>query len=143
MHSHWKSVAEPIDFDVQFKLFIDERRVLEIYKTGEVSHLRLERASVFEDSGSLRVAMHLNAILPGLYISSWFIISQPNVLERAGITRVLTVMEGLDYSPRLLPFKRMIIPVDDEGDEPMIDYFDSANKWIDEALADGGKVMIH
>jgi hypothetical protein len=87
--------------------------------------------------------MLLNAILPGLYISSWFIISQPNVLERAGITHVLTVMEGLDYCPRLLPFKRMIIPVDDEDDEPMIDYFDSANIWIDEALADGGKVMVH
>jgi protein-tyrosine phosphatase len=87
--------------------------------------------------------MHMKAILPGLFISSWLHISQPNVLEREGITHVLTVMEGLDYCQRLLPFKRMIIPVDDDDDEPMIDYFDSANKWIDEALADGGQVMVH
>lgn len=52
-------------------------------------------------------------------------------------------MKDIDNSERLRPYKRMIIPVNDDADEALIDYFDSAIQWIDDALADGGRVMIH
>lgn len=82
-------------------------------------------------------------ILDQLYISSWYHIVRENVLEKDGITHILSVMKDIDNSERLRPYKRMIIPVNDDADEALIDYFDSAIQWIDDALADGGRVMIH
>jgi protein-tyrosine phosphatase len=37
----------------------------------------------------------------------------------------------------------MIIEALDDPDEHLIDYFEAAIQWIDDALAEGGKVMIH
>jgi dual specificity phosphatase 12 len=85
----------------------------------------------------------MEAVLPDLFISSWYHIVRDNVLEKDGITHILTVMKDIDHSERLQPYKRMIIAVNDDPDENLIDFFDSAIQWIDDALADGGKVMIH
>lgn len=82
-------------------------------------------------------------VLPNLYISSWIVIASRNVLEEEGITHVLTVMRELEHSKRLEPFKRMIIDVNDDPDENIIDYFQAAIQWIDDALAEGGKVLVH
>jgi len=85
--------------------------------------------------------MHI--VLPNLYISSWITIASKNVLEDEGITHVLTVMRELEHSKRLEPFKRMIIDINDDPDEHIIEYFEGAIQWIDDALADGGKVLVH
>jgi hypothetical protein len=85
----------------------------------------------------------MHAVLPNLYISSWYTIIGQGVLQKEGITHVLTVMKDLSSSSSLSPYKRMIIPVNDEPDEHLIDYFESATQWIDDAIADSGKVMVH
>jgi protein-tyrosine phosphatase len=85
----------------------------------------------------------MQAVLPNLYISSWYIIIGEDVLKNEGITHVLTVMKELNTSDRLQPFKRMIIEVNDDPDEHLIDYFEAATQWIDDALAEGGKVLVH
>lgn len=65
------------------------------------------------------------------------------VLEDEGITHVLTVMRELDHSKMLESFKRLIIDINDDPDESIIDYFASAIQWIDDALEEGGKVLVH
>lgn len=52
-------------------------------------------------------------------------------------------MTGNAESPPLQTFKRMIISVEDDPDEPLIDYFEAAIQWIDDAIAEGGKVVVH
>ena len=85
----------------------------------------------------------MQAVLPNLYISSWYIISNDGVLEKDGITHILSVMMGITESPRLNNFERMIIEVNDDPDELLIDYFEAAIQWIDDAMAEGGKVVVH
>ena len=85
----------------------------------------------------------MQQVIPGLYISSWYAIIAPDALQNEGITHVLTVMRDFHESETLQPFKRMIIEVLDDPDEHLIDYFEAAIQWIDDALAEGGKVMIH
>lgn len=85
----------------------------------------------------------MQPVLPNLYISSWYTISAANVLEDDGITHILSVMTSSGNSARLKPFKRMIIDVEDDPDEPLIDYFEAAIQWIDDAIAEGGKALVH
>ena len=85
----------------------------------------------------------MDAVLPNLYISSWYHIVRPKVLENKGVTHVLSVLRDLDSSKRLKPFKRMIINVDDDPDESLIDYFEASAQWIDDAMAEGGIVCVH
>ena len=85
----------------------------------------------------------MQAVLPNLYISSWYVISNHSVLEKDGITHILSVMREITESPRLKNFERMIIEVNDDPDELLIDYFEAATQWIDDAMAEGGKVVVH
>lgn len=85
----------------------------------------------------------MQPVLPNLYISSWYTITAKAVLENDGITHILSVMTGSIDSPRLQPFKRMIISIEDDPDESLIDYFEGAIQWIDDAIAEGGKVVVH
>ena len=85
----------------------------------------------------------MNCIVPNLYISSWYHILGKGVLESEGITHVLSVMKELSSSDRLQPYKRIIIEVNDDPDERLIDYFEAAVQWIDDAISEGGKVLVH
>ena len=85
----------------------------------------------------------MQAVLPNLYISAWYTIAASGVLEKDGITHVMSIMTDIADSERLKPFKRMIVAVNDDPDEDLIDHFAAANQWIDDAVADGGKVLVH
>jgi Dual specificity phosphatase, catalytic domain len=85
----------------------------------------------------------MQTVLPNLYISSWYAIIGKGVLQKERITHVLTVMKDISSSSALNPYKRMIIAVNDDPTEHLIDYFESATQWIDDAIADGGKVVVH
>lgn len=85
----------------------------------------------------------MQPVLPDLYISSWYTIAASGALEKEGITHVVSVMTNTEDSERLKPFKRMIISVNDDPDEDLIDYFAAAGQWIDDAIAEGGKVLVH
>jgi dual specificity phosphatase 12 len=85
----------------------------------------------------------MDEVLPKLYLSSWYYIMRPEVLESAGVTHVLTILRETNNSERLKSMKRMIIEVDDDQDEPLIDSFGAAVQWIDDALAEGGVVCVH
>jgi hypothetical protein len=85
----------------------------------------------------------MQPVLPNVYISSWYTIAASRVLEDEGITHIVSVMMNSEESERLKPFTRLIIAVNDDADEDLIDYFASTNQWIDNAIADGGKVLVH
>ena len=85
----------------------------------------------------------MQSVLPNLYISSWYVITAKGILEREGITHILSVMKGVEDSEQLRPYQRMIIDVNDDSDEHLIDYFEPAVQWIDDAIAEGGKVLVH
>jgi Dual specificity phosphatase, catalytic domain len=85
----------------------------------------------------------MQPVLANLFISSWYTITTAGVLEKDGITHILSVMTGIADSPLLESYKRMIIEVNDDPDEPLINYFESAIQWIDDAMAEGGKVVVH
>lgn len=85
----------------------------------------------------------MQAVLPNLYISSWYVVSNDSALNKDGITHILSVMREITESPRLNNFERMIIEVNDDPDELLIDYFEAATQWIDDAMAGGGKVVVH
>jgi len=85
----------------------------------------------------------MQTVLPNLYISAWYTITGAGILEAEGITHILSVMHGIASSDRLQPFQRMLIEVNDDPDEDIIDYFAPAVQWIDDALAEGGKVVVH
>jgi hypothetical protein len=92
---------------------------------------------------SFQRPLAMQPVLSNLYISSWYIISNNGVLEKDGITHILSVMTGITESPRLNNFERMIIEVNDDPDELLINYFEAATQWIDDAMAEGGKVVVH
>jgi len=85
----------------------------------------------------------MQPVLSSLYISSWYTIIAQGVLEREGITHILSVMKGVEDSHQLKAYKRMIIDVNDDPDEALIDYFQAAVQWIDDAIGEGGKVLVH
>jgi len=85
----------------------------------------------------------MQAVLPNLYISSWYIITGEGVLKSEGITHVLSVMKNVTDSPALSPFNRLVIDVNDDPDEDLIDYFQASAQWIEDSVAEGGKVLVH
>jgi hypothetical protein len=85
----------------------------------------------------------MQLVLPNLYISSWYTIVSGSVLKDHGITHVLSVMTEVPDSDTLKQYKRMVISVNDDPDELIIDFFAPAARWIDNALAAGGKVVVH
>ena len=85
----------------------------------------------------------MQPVLPNLFISSWYTIIGAGVLEKDGITHILSIMTGITESEKLQSCQRMVIEINDDPDERIIDYFASAIQWIDDAMADGGKVLVH
>lgn len=85
----------------------------------------------------------MQLVLPNLYISSWYTITKASVLENHGITHIISVMTDIVDSDMLNKYKRMIINVHDDPDELLIDFFEAATRWIDDAFADNGKVLVH
>lgn len=100
-------------------------------------------------------------ILPHVYLGSKFEAMDPAVLRRHGITAVLNMAAGSlqsEYDPDALyaplktnagadgspPFMYCGIDAEDEPDYELLDaHFDQARKFIDEAGAAGGRVLVH
>jgi dual specificity phosphatase 12 len=81
-----------------------------------------------------------------LYIGGLYALYQISLIEEAGITHVLSV---IDNDP-LLPEKfghleHLHIRAEDDPNENLLQYFDDAVRWIDSALGEDGKrgVFVH
>ncbi|KAF2186378.1 tyrosine protein phosphatase 3 [Zopfia rhizophila CBS 207.26] len=78
-----------------------------------------------------------------LYIGGLYALCQTNLIKEAGITHVLSI---IDYDPllkeRFHHLNHFHIRADDDPNEDLLKRFKEANKYIDDALENGG-VFIH
>ncbi|KAJ4316665.1 hypothetical protein N0V94_005346 [Neodidymelliopsis sp. IMI 364377] len=86
-----------------------------------------------------------------LYIGGLYALYQTDLIRAAGITHVLSV---IDYDPllqdRFSHLKHFHVRAEDHPNEDLLQHFEGAVKWIDQALrshgvdrGDGGGVFVH
>jgi dual specificity phosphatase 12 len=83
-----------------------------------------------------------NEILSGLYLGSNFSARYRETLDKYGITHVLQVTQ---YTKTPFPehYTYQVINILDRVDANIMIHFESAIKFIEEALASGGRVLVH
>ncbi|KAK5739291.1 tyrosine protein phosphatase yvh1 [Elasticomyces elasticus] len=80
-----------------------------------------------------------------LYVGSLEALDQPDLLEKAGITHILSVLE-FDYCDyeEFAHFQRLLICAEDDPREDLFRHFGATNAFIYDALEKlGGTVLIH
>ncbi|KAI8969586.1 phosphatases II [Trametes punicea] len=81
-------------------------------------------------------------IIPGLFLSDMYTATSPAVIQRLGITHVASVLcKPTHRYPK--PIQHLCVPVDDKDDANLLDYLDAAVEWVDDALTEGGRVLVH
>lgn len=85
-----------------------------------------------------------------LYIGGLYALYQPNIVKKAGVTHVLSVIdfdfyELKDSSDYLKSqnYTHFVIPVEDDPNEDLLQHFERMSVFIDEALQGGGGVFVH
>lgn len=63
--------------------------------------------------------------------------------KETGITHVVSVMRWPLEADLVKPYKHLQIDVDDDEDENLLEYFPATNQFIDDALENGGSVLVH
>ena len=89
--------------------------------------------------------MHQMPQCEGLYVGGLEDLDQPDLLDEAGITHILSVLE-FDYCdyPEFAKYQRLLIQAEDGPHEDLLQYFSRTNAFIDQALASGqGAVLVH
>ncbi|PIK52405.1 putative dual specificity protein phosphatase 1-B-like [Apostichopus japonicus] len=82
------------------------------------------------------------SILPHLYLGSAFHSGCDNTLQKLGITAVLNVSKRCpNHFPQSLTYKN--IPVDDDTDADLSEWFHEAASFIDSVKANEGRVLVH
>jgi dual specificity phosphatase 12 len=74
---------------------------------------------------------------------SMFSLRRKEMLERANITHVLSVLSLPLDKVLFAPYKHMVVKVDDVEDENLLEHFTTTNGFIEEGLEGGGGVLVH
>lgn len=83
-----------------------------------------------------------NMIYPNLYVSNYSTCTNLELLQKLGITNIVTVLPT--FSPPFPEnFQYFHIPSYDDESDKLGNYFEMANKYIANVLENGGKVLIH
>ncbi|EIN12688.1 phosphotyrosine protein [Punctularia strigosozonata HHB-11173 SS5] len=86
-------------------------------------------------------------IIPGLLLGPFLISKSLETLQSLGITHVLCIRdakEAFSVKPRFPEhFIYMTLDVQDTEDQNLIRLFPGAKKFIDDAIARGGRVLVH
>lgn len=81
-------------------------------------------------------------IISGLYIGDYRVASDLSRLQNHKITHIIIAADGLEVQfPTLITYK--LFPILDVLDQDIIQYFDESIDFIDAALIQGGKVLVH
>ncbi|KAF2269289.1 dual specificity protein phosphatase 12, partial [Lojkania enalia] len=72
-----------------------------------------------------------------------FTLRRREALQNANITHVLSVLRLPLDRELFLPFKHMVVEVDDVEDENLLEHFPATNKFIQDGLDSGGGVLVH
>ena len=82
---------------------------------------------------------------PGeLFIGGLKVIDRPDILAEKRITHILLVLE-YDYCgyEEYTKYKRLWIPAEDHPAQNLLQHFERTNAFIEQALTDGGRVLVH
>lgn len=87
-------------------------------------------------------------IIPGLYLGSIASMIFSQELDSVGITHIVIAAKGIQPFHVTLYSKpqsvdHLIVPVDDFEDEDILKHFDTACKYIKDAIESKGKVLVH
>ena len=79
-----------------------------------------------------------------LYIGGLRAIDEPDVLKEAEISHVLSALE-VDYCEEydLREYKRLLVQVEDNAEENILVHFGRTNAFLEDALTQGGNVLVH
>jgi protein-tyrosine phosphatase len=85
---------------------------------------------------------NVDEIIPGLYISDFYSACEKDKLIDMGITHIVTAIVGVDS---IYPsfFDYHIIDVSDRKYSDIKIYFDECCEFINNAITNGGKVLVH
>lgn len=72
-----------------------------------------------------------------------FTLRRREALQTANITHVLSVLRTPLDNDLFMPFKHMVVEVDDVEDENLLQYFPATNAFIQQGLDSGGGVLVH
>ncbi|KAH6911543.1 protein-tyrosine phosphatase-like protein [Coprinopsis sp. MPI-PUGE-AT-0042] len=86
-------------------------------------------------------------ILPGLFLGPFVASKSLETLQSLGITHVVCIRdakEAFSVKPRFPEhFKYMTLDVEDNEEQNLIRLFPGAKQFIQEAIANGGRVLVH
>ena len=83
----------------------------------------------------------MHEVVRGLFVGSYHPANDPALLAGAGVTHVLCC---IDVKPRHPDrFRYLVLPASDADEYDMAQHFLVASRFIDEALASGGAVLVH
>lgn len=83
----------------------------------------------------------LNRIIDGLYLSSLHSASDIKLLKHEGITHIINASDVENIAPN--DFKYYRVQVEDIPTANIAQYFADTSQFIEDALNDGGKVLVH
>ncbi|KAI0674824.1 protein-tyrosine phosphatase-like protein [Trametes maxima] len=81
-------------------------------------------------------------ILPNLFLADMYTATSPAALAQLRATHVVSVVQTPPYRYEK-PTAHLCVPVEDNADANLLDFLDCAVRWIHDALAGGGRVLVH
>ena len=90
----------------------------------------------------LNTSFHINMIINNLYIGDLASSCNLSKLKENGITHIVTCIRGVS---EIFPndFKYLLLDIGDNPSENINKYFNDTNLFIDNAINNGGNVLIH
>lgn len=85
----------------------------------------------------------MQPVMPSLYISGWKPASDNKYLSANKITHIVCCVDATNAERFPNEFKYLVIKADDNVNQNMKQFFSNSNRFIRDALKEGGKILIH
>jgi hypothetical protein len=100
----------------------------------------IEKLPLYKQQGMYQKEM-MQCIVPGLYVGSYHPAADREVLDREKITHILCC---IDVQPRFPQnYKYLVLAAADANGYNMAQHFSKTNKFIRDAIENGGNVLVH
>lgn len=116
--------------------FLPTKNLAKIAKQQKMSELHWEKIDK-----QARWREHLSEIVPNIFISSEVVAKNGDILRRAGITHILNTCEQVCQSAE--GFTKLAFRMNDGGGDTIFSTIWRAVAFIEDALENNGKVLVH
>jgi atypical dual specificity phosphatase len=83
-------------------------------------------------------------IVPNLYLTDFLTACSESTLSELGITHVISVIRfPVTFFEKFTTLHHLRIPLEDDHDADLFSHLDTTTKFIGDALAGGGRVLVH